>query len=122
MRICLGGTFDRFHKGHKALIKKAFEEKEKFLESILREDIKEFFKRFKKIYKLEITGENEEVFKKMTNLNGNININLKEKTEKIKRHLYFLEKENVKITLEIDKEKMEFMKDIDKKFFVRVNL
>ena len=25
MRICLGGTFDRFHKGHKALIKKAFE-------------------------------------------------------------------------------------------------
>lgn len=104
------------------LIKKAFEEKEKFLESILRKDIKEFFKRFKKIYKLEITGENEEVFKKITNLNGNININLKEKTERVKKHLYFIEKENVKITLEIDKEKMEFLKDIDKKFFVRVKL
>jgi len=104
------------------LMKKAFEEKEKFLESILREDIREFFKRFKKIYKLEITGENEEVFKKITNLDGNININLRERTERVKEHLYFLEKENVKITLEIDKEKMEFLKDIDKKILVRVNL
>jgi pantetheine-phosphate adenylyltransferase len=24
MRVCIGGTFDRFHKGHKALINKAF--------------------------------------------------------------------------------------------------
>jgi len=104
------------------LIKKAFEKKEKFLESILRKDIKEFFKRFKKIYELEITGENEEIFKKITTLNGYININFKEKTERIKKHLYFLEKGNVKITSEIDKEKMGFLKDIDKKFFVRVKL
>ena len=25
MRVCIGGTFDRFHKGHEALIEKAFE-------------------------------------------------------------------------------------------------
>jgi len=104
------------------LIKKAFEEKEKFLERILRKDIKEFFKRFKKIYELEIAGENEKIFKKITALNGSININFKEKTEKITKHLYFLEKENVRITSEIDKEKMDFLKDIDKKFFVRVKL
>jgi len=104
------------------LIKKAFEEKRKFLESILRRDIKEFFRKFKKIYELEITGENEEIFKKITTLNENININFKEKTESIKRHFYFLEKENIRITSEIDKEKMDFLKDIDKKIFVKVKL
>jgi len=104
------------------LIKKAFEEKEKFLERILKKDIKEFFKRFKKIYELEITGENEEIFKKVTNLNGYININFKEKIDRIKKHFYFLEKENIRITSEIDKEKMNFLKDIDKKFFVKVKL
>ncbi|MCD6220744.1 hypothetical protein J7K25_01100, partial [bacterium] len=66
-------------------------------------------------------GENEEIFKKITNLNGYININFKEKTDRIKKHLYFLEKKNIKITSEIDREKIDFLKDIDK-IFVKVKL
>ena len=104
------------------LVKKGFEEKEAFIDKILKEDVKNFFRRFERKSELEVIGEDEEIFKKVFSFDGNVKINLNTKIENFHRYLSFLENSNVKVKSRIEKGKEEFLKEIEEKFIARVNL
>jgi len=99
------------------LVKKAFIEKEKFLESILKQDINEFTRKFNKKFEIEINGEIENLDRIF---DGNTKINFKMLPEKFSRYIGYLKNENVCISGKITKENVNYLKNIRENLIARI--
>lgn len=104
-----------------SLIKKAFEEKEEFIESVLDENIKKFFGKFNRKYEIEVKGEYDEILEDLNSFNGYANIKLMTDVEKFIKYSELVKGTNVRVAGKVNKESLEFLKGI-KGTFLKVKI
>ncbi|HRR95546.1 MAG TPA: ATP cone domain-containing protein [Candidatus Ratteibacteria bacterium] len=104
-----------------SIIKKAFDEKRKFLENILSDEIKEFFDSFKKKNYLEISTEDINI-ENFIFPDEDIKIGLKTSSENFVNYLKRIESKNFAIKGKISQNNISILHDIKEDIFVKVNL